>query len=594
MLRKLRGRFVLLAVGLTWLVGGVVAILGYRQLTIGIRREAMVRVENAVRSGWEIVGAEFDRLDPLRLDPISCAYLGVRRFEMTVSEAEEHRALNTLFDRAERSGRSKGFVLLNESVYGGIEVRDSEEEAFLEAIQKIRGPEGLCMVSIVAKESSPTFVVAVRPLRLLFWLPDRIRDIALGGSSESKATATVTIFEGPVRIATNVRLEKEGRRAIATTVSDEVADRVLVRGKPWKDRAWVVDRWVISYYEPIFSPDKNVIGMLYAGLDEAPYVVEGERSIVVFLASILALGVVVSGLAWYVGGSLTRPLSQLTSAVDALGRGEHGTIEVPRRATEEIRVLSETFNSMSHSVTTKAEALEASRKQAQEALDDYMEVLAFVAHELKSPISGALSQMMLIEAGYAGEVPDKLRRPMAAIRRYLDYGKEMALGFNNLSRAETEGFSPKKQHVSDFEKEIVQPAIQDFSEAASQNHMSISCHADLVSAEVDPGLMRTVMDNLIGNAVKYGKEGTTIRVAVKSSNESISVSVRNEGVGVPKERFSDLFVKFSRIHDESLKSKKGTGVGLYLVKRIIGIHGGRVDVNGEYGSWIEFSFDIPV
>jgi signal transduction histidine kinase len=93
--------------------------------------------------------------------------------------------------------------------------------------------------------------------------------------------------------------------------------------------------------------------------------------------------------------------------------------------------------------------------------------------------------------------------------------------------------------------------------------------------------------------VKYGEEGTEILVAVHAPPGAIRVAVTNRGVGVALERMPELFTKFRRIQDPQLRSRKGTGVGLYLVKRIIELHGGQVGVEGEYGKWIRFWSEVP-
>jgi signal transduction histidine kinase len=93
--------------------------------------------------------------------------------------------------------------------------------------------------------------------------------------------------------------------------------------------------------------------------------------------------------------------------------------------------------------------------------------------------------------------------------------------------------------------------------------------------------------------VKYGEKGTEILVAVSATPSALRVAVTNRGVGVAPERMPELFAKFHRIQDPQLRSRKGTGVGLYLVKRIVTQHGGSVGVEGEYGQWIRFWFEVP-
>jgi signal transduction histidine kinase len=169
----------------------------------------------------------------------------------------------------------------------------------------------------------------------------------------------------------------------------------------------------------------------------------------------------------------------------------------------------------------------------------------------------------------------------------------MALSFNNLSRIESEGFRAPKRWISDFFTEIIQPAIIDFTPEAERRNMTIAFQGDHGRFPADPDLMGVVMDNLIGNAVKYGQRGTEIQVRAAQNGRGLRVSVWNGGLGVPPDRITDLFGKFSRIPDPKLKLKKGTGVGLYLVKKIIDLHGGAVGVEGEYEKWIEFWFEIP-
>ncbi len=147
--------------------------------------------------------------------------------------------------------------------------------------------------------------------------------------------------------------------------------------------------------------------------------------------------------------------------------------------------------------------------------------------------------------------------------------------------------------MADFAAAVVRPAVADCEAAASSRGMTIAVEGEAGPARIDTDLMRVVMDNLVGNAVKYGKEGTTVRIALGRANGRLRVEVRNEGVGVSPESVPKLFTKFYRAHDPATTTTKGTGVGLYLVRRFVELHGGAVGVEGEYGSWVAFRFEIP-
>ena len=557
--RRLKNRYLLLGVLLTWLVGGVIGLVGYRQMVTAVRREAMARVENAVRVGQRVLETEFTHLDPEGPLPAEA-----RRLVVSAETARGDGPLGPLLRKAQDEGMAEGFALL---------------------------PEGLSMV-VVRRGVGGRFVAAVRSLRDANRLPDLIRDVVFGPDAAAGGTATVTIFEGDVRIATNVTLA-DGRRATGTRAAPDVTRRVLREARIWNDRAFVVDRWMITCYQPLRAADGAVIGMLYAGLDEAPYVADRERNILRSLLSILGLTLAVSAGGWCLGDRLARPLSRLTSAAAALARGEREQIATAPRDPEEVRALAEAFNRMSDEIHAKTAALEASRQQAQKALQDYLEVLGFVAHELKSPINGALTQLNLIEGGYVGKAPEGFSQPLAALRRSLEYGREMAQSFTNLSRAESEGFAPQPRALEDFAREVVTVALADCASEAAERGMPIRLEGGPAPATCDPDLMRVVMDNLIGNAVKYGERGTEILVALRQGEASLRVGVTNQGVGVAPERIPELFTKFRRIQDPQLRSRKGTGVGLYLVKRIVELHGGQVGVEGVYGKWLRIWFEVP-
>jgi signal transduction histidine kinase len=312
-----------------------------------------------------------------------------------------------------------------------------------------------------------------------------------------------------------------------------------------------------------------------------------------FLVIIAALTLSVSGLVWWLGGRLASPLTGLTVAATEVGAGRRTVIEVEPSQPEEIRVLGETFNAMEAQIHARTTELESSRQEAHRALEDYLEVLGFVAHELKSPLAGAKMQLQAIDDGLYGEAPTAMHKPLGALHRAIDYGQEVATSFNQLCRAEGVGFQATPKEIGSFATEVIRPAFVDVADAAVARKMVLSLEGDAEHVRGDPDLLRVVMNNLLGNAVKYGREGSPILVTVHRDPEGVRLKVHNQGIGVAPEKMPNLFKKFYRVHDPETKTTKGTGVGLYLVRRLVELHGGRTEVEGEYGKWIAFSFVLP-
>ncbi|GAI92109.1 unnamed protein product, partial [marine sediment metagenome] len=138
-------------------------------------------------------------------------------------------------------------------------------------------------------------------------LVDYVRDMVFEEKEyKGKPFGTVTIFQWDVRITTNVK-EKDGSRAIGTRVSREVYEKVLENGKTWLDRAFVVNSWYISAYEPIYAPTNKIIGMLYAGVLEDKYVDIKNGIFLRFLAIIFGGIVAVLILSHLLSRGLSKP-----------------------------------------------------------------------------------------------------------------------------------------------------------------------------------------------------------------------------------------------------------------------------------------------
>jgi len=111
---------------------------------------------------------------------------------------------------------------------------------------------------------------------------DRIKNIVFKDAKyKGKEIGTATIFLGDLRISTNV-IDREGNRAIGTRAMEQVQEHVLEKGKPWIYRAFVVDDWYITAYEPIRDVQDNIVGMLYVGMLESKYAMMKERLVLLF------------------------------------------------------------------------------------------------------------------------------------------------------------------------------------------------------------------------------------------------------------------------------------------------------------------------
>lgn len=226
----------------------------------------------------------------------------------------------------------------------------------------------------------------------------------------------------------------------------------------------------------------------------------------------------------------------------------------------------------------------------------YTEILGFVSHELKSPVASIVMNARILVDGYLGDVPDAQRDKIQHMIDKGDYLLRLVREYLDLARIESGEIRVALQPDLDFVEQVVEPAIDIVEPQQQAKSMALTRQFPDTATQVecDPDLMKVAMVNLVGNAIKYGHDGGEIRVTVERKDQTLRVSVWNEGPGFPEEQRPKLFRKFSRLDTPELKKRKGTGVGLYSTWRIIQLHHGTIRARSELGQWAEFYFSVPL
>lgn len=234
-------------------------------------------------------------------------------------------------------------------------------------------------------------------------------------------------------------------------------------------------------------------------------------------------------------------------------------------------------------------------QQLTEANQAYAEILGFVSHELRAPVAAMVRDAELLAEGFLGELSDKQRERLATMagegRALLD----MVRDYMELARVEGGEFERRVRDDVDTVREVVSPALALTASGARQRGIEIEQDLDEAPARMraDPDLLRIALVNLLGNAVKYGREGGSVRLGVRERDGKVELEVWNEGPGFSEEDRQRLFKRFSRLDKPELKKRPGTGLGLYTAWRIVRAHGGRIEAASEEGAWARFTITVP-
>ena len=432
-------------------------------------------------------------------------------------------------------------------------------------------------------------------------LVDRIQSIVFGQQKyNGMPLGTVTAFLGDTRVATTVRLANDNR-ALGTRVSQEVADRVLDNGRSWNEPAFVVRDWYLTAYDPIRDGQGRVIGMLYVGTLERPFS-DLRRGMIFQYGGLVAAALLVALLmAMFIAGRLARPLHQLAERANRMQRGQGFDPMPPNRSCAETGGLIEAFNNMASALAQREQQLQTANDKLEGANDSlkamnahYMETLQFVSHELNSPLSSMANYTYLLRQGLLGALTEKQSGALDIMSTSLKRVMEMVRHYLNLARIEKGEIQPVPARVA-VREDVIAPILASLqAEIQGRNQHVEDLIAPKVMLRSDLNMTREVFENLLSNAVKYGRAGGRITLNCRADGQWVEFSVRNEGDGIPPDRRGELFQKFSRIDlGESRKTRRGTGLGLFITKKIVEAHGGKIGVDSEVGNWTEFRFTLP-
>jgi len=142
--------------------------------------------------------------------------------------------------------------------------------------------------------------------------------------------------------------------------------------------------------------------------------------------------------------------------------------------------------------------------------------------------------------------------------------------------------------------DLVNRVVDSQRSYTDRHEFDIVVPADLPRVNADKDKLDQVLTNLLSNAIKYSPDGGTITVhAKKLENGKVSVSISDQGIGIPQEQIGRLFTRFHRVDSRDSRKQYGTGIGLYLVKHLVEAHHGEVGVESRQGEGSTFTFTIP-
>jgi two-component system phosphate regulon sensor histidine kinase PhoR len=258
------------------------------------------------------------------------------------------------------------------------------------------------------------------------------------------------------------------------------------------------------------------------------------------------------------------------------------------RANEETRIAKEE----AEAAKAESEAVILKMSDKLYHLDPMQsEFMSNIVHELRAPLHSILAFTKLL---YEGDVSDEetqkefyqiIADQSELLRKLLD---ELV----DISPVESERFDLHMEKTSTTD--LLQSCMRDCYGLAKVKNISVTENipSQLPEAEVDVQRFKQLMFNLLGNAIKFSNENSSIIVSTESKGGNLTVKVTDHGIGIPEEAMPSLFEKYFQV--KSNDRVGGLGLGLYLSRRIVEAHGGEIRAESKEGSGSTFSFTIPL
>jgi two-component system sensor histidine kinase CpxA len=326
----------------------------------------------------------------------------------------------------------------------------------------------------------------------------------------------------------------------------------------------VVSRTGESYYLAMRAPHERALAVL-ATLDQHPVI---RVSILVFVAGVVC---------FLLARHITAPLVRLGTTAGRMAEG-HLDARAGRALTkrhDEIGALGRDFDQMADRLA----ALVVSERQ----------LLADVSHELRSPLARLTVAVGLVRQRGGRDATAELDRIEKEVQR-LDTIIGQSL---TLARIES-GVGAGPMEGCDLTNLVQEIAADGDFEARASGRRVVMLAADPCIVIGIAELLRSAVENVVRNAIRYATSGDSVEVDLKRQDRSAHIRVRDHGPGIPEAQLRDVFLPFRRVESPDQPRSNGAGLGLAIADRVVRLHGGAITASNAAGGGLSVEIRLPV
>ena len=268
-----------------------------------------------------------------------------------------------------------------------------------------------------------------------------------------------------------------------------------------------------------------------------------------------------------------------------------------RRAEEELRKYREHLEELVEERTSELEEKTVELEQANISLQEVDRLktvfLASMSHELRTPLNSIIGFTGIILQGMSGEIKAEQRKQLTMVKNSASHLLGLINDVLEISKIESGRveFSLEEFSLDDVVTEVVEP----FSSTVSEKGLELTTQVpEAITLFSDKRHMKQVLLNLVSNAVKFTDHGSVKIATGVLKDDNLEIRVIDTGIGIKQEDMDKLFQPFQQIDMPLTKTREGTGLGLYISKKLAVLLAGDISAKSEYGRGSEFTFTMPL
>ena len=311
---------------------------------------------------------------------------------------------------------------------------------------------------------------------------------------------------------------------------------------------------------------------------ESQVVLALQKTLPILSVAILLVSVIAAFFyTWY----MTKPIKKISKLSKQMADMDFSGL-CPTNRTDEIGVLSHSLNDLSKKLAAALSELQEANQKLQADIDmerrlekQRVEFFAAASHELKTPITIIKGQLqgMLYQVGRYKDRETYLAQSL----EITDTLGKMVQELLTISRLDTPGYTCKKSNLN--LSNFIIDRVTAFEDLFMQKDLTVE---QSISPEIyilgDMQLLQKALDNLLGNAAAYSGAGNQVLIKLWKETEATTLTIENTGAHIPDEAIPKLFEPFYRVDQSRNRQTGGTGLGLYIVKTILDLHGAKIEI----------------